>query len=80
MLNTDVHRENTDVRWVGFHPPLSVFVKVRVETNQSNIRKHPYLHLFFASWYYAIWMLAGKIQMLDRLVSTHPQKDPRIRP
>jgi hypothetical protein len=21
QLNTDVRRENTDVRWIGFHPP-----------------------------------------------------------
>jgi hypothetical protein len=23
-FDTDVHRENTDVRWVGFHPPAEV--------------------------------------------------------
>ncbi len=23
-LNMDVHRENTDVRWVGFHPNLFI--------------------------------------------------------
>jgi hypothetical protein len=45
-------------------------------THPTSVNIHIRTYIFITSWYYAncyIRMSVGKIQMLDRLVSTHPE-------
>ncbi len=37
-IKTDVHRENTDVRWVGFHPLLNEFLHYLKKTRKRDKR------------------------------------------